>query len=74
MDRNDIEESVNASTNEEILDSDVSLAVLWKRFQNRFQDQVRARLDRDFPAAESFFGFEHDSLTKYLREALGGLP
>jgi hypothetical protein len=57
-------------SNSEYSDSDTDLAALWSRFISRFSVDVQVRLQEDFPSPESFFGLEHDSVAKYLKEAI----
>lgn len=49
-----------------VFDSDDNLLALWKRFKDRFPDQLKSRLELDFPEPEIFLGLEHESLLKYL--------
>lgn len=57
-----------ASTTADYCDQDTNLDALWDRFRQKFTPEGQSRLLDDFGLPELFFGLNHDSLAKFIRD------
>ncbi|PJF19443.1 hypothetical protein PSACC_00721 [Paramicrosporidium saccamoebae] len=68
------ESDVQTSETVQLLESDSDLSSLWARFRDRFRSDLIEKLNSDFPFPETFFGLDHESLAKHLREQATPMP
>lgn len=57
-----------SSTIYETLESDTNLSALWDRFCARFTPELQMKLEECFSCAGAFFGLEHESLNKHIKD------